>query len=111
MIKKYICFFSFIIFLTFIGQAQADREPQTGKLMEKTVSTDVEFASSGVINRLEDNKIVIDDREFIIAPNVQFYSTTGETLLKKNFNKGDTAGYKLNMKKEIIFLYKIKGER
>lgn len=110
MIKKYICLFSFIIFLACISHAQDDRGPDTGALKGKAIGTNVEFHNSGLIDRLEDNKIVIDDREFKISSGAQFYSITGEELSKRDFHIGNTAGYRLNMNNEINFLYKIKGE-
>ena len=118
MIKKY-CIILSILFLLIAGNAFTQENnilpinpvPSVEYSEESVnIGTDMEFSDTGTIDRIGADEIVIDDRLIKIDPDVNFFSATGEYILKSDLKTGNVAGYLLNSKNEIKYLWKIKEE-
>ncbi len=69
------------------------------------------FTGRGVIDRIGENDIVLNDEQFDLVPGVEFFSETGKSISKSAFQKGDHVGFRSNPEKfyEINALWKIKN--
>jgi hypothetical protein len=66
------------------------------------------FDGEGYIDRIERERIVIDDRNFGFASFTKFSTPTRERASKSQFRPGDLVGYITNKNKEIEALYLLK---
>jgi len=69
------------------------------------------FTGRGIIDRMGTNDIVLNDEQFDLLPDAEFFSETGKPILKSAFKKGDHVGFRSNPDKfhEINALWKIKN--
>ena len=66
------------------------------------------FHGVGIITRIEDGFVMIDDYfRFRFSRNVEFYTPTERRTGRNRFSEEDRVGYLLNEEKEIRALYKL----
>jgi hypothetical protein len=61
----------------------------------------------GMVDRIADDEIVLNDRLFRFAPEVEIYSQNGERLSMTDIIEGHIVGWMLNEKGEIAKLWKL----
>jgi hypothetical protein len=85
-----------------------DIEPVSGfERNRNTTGTSeaVEFDGSGIIFRVDQNAIVINDMLFDLSPVVSYHSADGSSTTKASFGEGKLVGYVLNSQEEILSLW------
>ncbi len=66
-----------------------------------------EVEASGMVNRISENEIVINNALYRLAPDVVFYSKAREPLAKKELRRGNIVGWQLNTKGAISKVWKL----
>ena len=61
----------------------------------------------GLLNRIAAQEAVIDDSLYRLAPDAAFYSKTDKPLLKTDMTQGSVVGWQLNVKGEIVKMWKL----
>jgi len=67
----------------------------------------IAIEATGVLNRMADKKVVIDDSLYLLAADATFYSKTDKPLLKTDMIQGGVVGWQLNAKGEIVKMWKL----
>ena len=81
---------------------------KTVKINPQDVEHDIiAIEAIGVLNRMADKKVVIDDSLYRLAADVTFYSKTDKPLLKTDMRQGSVVGWQLNAKGEIVKMWKL----
>lgn len=117
--KKIMCFiFGCIVLMVAVGYAEnkttllpikpvpaIDKGDKTEKYtIEHGIS---EVQASGMISRISENEIVINNALYRLAPDVVFYNEDHERIAKKEFRKGNVVGWRVNSKGAISKLWKL----
>jgi hypothetical protein len=64
--------------------------------------------SSGTINRIGDNEIVVDDSLYPLSSVLELYSANGRSISFRDIQEGIQIGFQLNQEGEMVALWKIK---
>ena len=69
-----------------------------------------EIEYSGMIKRIAENLIVVNNRGYLLASDVEFYSAEREPIPKKEIRVGNIVGWQVNTEGEISKLWKLADE-
>jgi len=79
--------------------------PRLGGPRGEPVSSAVLYDSEGRIERVGENKLLIDDALRSLAVEVQYFGENGKKANKLQFTQGQRVGFKLNDDYEIVALW------
>ena len=66
-----------------------------------------EIEATGMVDRIADDEIILNDKLFRFAPEARIYSKDGERLSIADIIKGNIVGWMLNENGEIAQLWKL----
>lgn len=94
-----------ITFLPINPVPEIEKQDEAAKY---TIEHDInEAEASGMVQRIAENLIVVNNKTYLLASGVAFYSAEREPLARKDFEVGNIVGWQLNGKGEISKLWKL----
>ena len=104
------CLFTILLFLISLSVAMAEeKSPEREAIQEKAPEKVISYTKYGVVQRVGDGEIVVNDHLLKLAGNVVYHTPEMGALASKNIKAGTQIGFNMNKKQEVTDIWIIKN--